>query len=87
MQDDDFDQQHAHDYRERQRSRDVDYKREYEAWLTMLSAEERRQLADMGLDAPSVPGSSHLRACLPPCATFVAQRSSFLGASQDGGEA
>lgn len=47
-----------HDYSERQRSRDADYKREYDLWVNSLTPEERRKLADMGLGAPSVPGKA-----------------------------
>jgi len=44
-------------YEIRQRSRDEDYRQAYTDWVASLSAEERKQLGELGLDRPSIPGS------------------------------
>jgi hypothetical protein len=45
-------------YTRRQRSNDADYQREYHAWVASLPPEERRQLAELGLDNPQMPDTS-----------------------------
>ena len=42
-------------YAARQRTRNADYRREYEAWVATLPPEERSRLADMGLEEPQMP--------------------------------
>jgi hypothetical protein len=44
-------------YENTQRDRDQDYRRAYNEWLESLSQVELDQLADLGLDRPSLPGS------------------------------
>ena len=45
-------------YAARQHERDAAYRRDYDQWLASLPPEERKQLATLGLDAPSLPGAS-----------------------------
>jgi len=45
-------------YALRQRQRDGEYRRGYEAWIASLSPEERRQAKALGLDAPFLPGAA-----------------------------
>lgn len=45
----------ADDYSKKQAAKDAAYTREYQAWLASLSAEERRQVAELGLDTPMPP--------------------------------
>lgn len=45
-------------YTRRQRSSDADYQRVYHAWVASLAPEERRQLAELGLDKPQMPDTS-----------------------------
>jgi hypothetical protein len=46
------------DYHQRQATLDQEYAKEYAAWLDTLSAEERQQLAALGLDSPEIPKRS-----------------------------
>ena len=46
------------DYHLRQATLDQEYAKEYAAWLDTLSAEERQQLAALGLDSPEIPKRS-----------------------------
>jgi len=61
-------------YASRQRSRNADYRRAYEAWVASLPPEERSQLAAMGLEDPQMPDTSASGHCdaaeLPQCATM-----------------
>jgi hypothetical protein len=45
-------------YIARQRERDAEYRRDYDRWVKSLSPEERKQLASLGVDAPSLPAAS-----------------------------
>ncbi len=45
-------------YAARQRERDEAYRREYARWVESLPPEERKRLAALGIDAPSLPGPS-----------------------------
>ncbi len=45
-------------YIARQRERDAAYRRDYDRWVKSLSPAERKQLASLGVDAPSLPGAS-----------------------------
>ena len=45
-------------YIAKQRERDAAYRRDYDRWVKSLSAEERKQLASLGVDAPSLPSAS-----------------------------
>lgn len=45
-------------YATRQQARDRAYRREYQAWVASLPIEERRRLADMGLEQPQMPDIS-----------------------------
>ena len=60
-------------YASRQRSRNADYRRAYEAWVASLPPEERSQLAAMGLEDPQMPDTSASGHCdaaeLPQCST------------------
>lgn len=60
-------------YAVRQRARDVQYSREYEAWVAAMSPEERRQLAELGVGQPQMSDISVGGYCdaadLPECAT------------------
>jgi len=44
-------------YAVRQQSRDEDYREAYAEWIASLSPEERRQVEELGVDEPSVPGA------------------------------
>ena len=44
-------------YSAKQRQREGEYLRGYEAWIASLSPEERRQAKAMGIDAPLLPGA------------------------------
>jgi len=61
-------------YASRQRSRNADYRRAYEAWVASLPPEERSQLAAMGLEDPQMPDTSASGRCdaaeLPQCSTL-----------------
>ena len=45
----------ADEYAARQATKDQAYGREYRAWVSSASPEERRRLAELGLDAPLLP--------------------------------
>ena len=45
-------------YITKQRARDADYARKYQEWVKSLTPEERRQLADLGLDKPQMAHTS-----------------------------
>ncbi|MEI6534600.1 MAG: hypothetical protein WCN98_04605 [Verrucomicrobiaceae bacterium] len=45
-------------YATRQRTRNVEYRHAYEAWVASLPPEERGQLASMGLEDPQMPDTS-----------------------------
>lgn len=45
-------------YNSRQRQRDAEYRRGYEAWIASLSPEERRRVKALGVDVPFLPGAA-----------------------------
>jgi hypothetical protein len=46
------------DYNQRQAAADQEYEREYASWLASMTAQEREQLAALGLDSPDLPRRS-----------------------------
>jgi hypothetical protein len=46
------------DYYQRQSEADLEYERAYTSWLASMTAQEREQLAALGLDSPEIPKRS-----------------------------